>query len=160
MGLLSVGGVQGIVSLMSSLLLLLPFELQLGLTDKFVQFAQSFTDITSISKTLFFDVGPLKVKHLVEHALTAFENSLFFSTSGQVSAFHDGPHHAGVCKRIDGCGRVWSTRSSSLPLGGFFFGVKPQNISFSAPRLSYKERCAQMTRSPLSRCCLIPRPMS
>ena len=76
MGLLSVGGVQGIVSLMSSLLLLLQFEVQLGLPDMFVQFAQSFTDITSISKTLFFDVGPLRnLKHLVEHALTAFENS-------------------------------------------------------------------------------------
>ena len=75
---LCVGGVQGIVSLMSSLLLLIQFEVQLGLPDKFVQFAQSFTDITSISKTLFFDVGSLKnLKHLVEHALTAFENSFF-----------------------------------------------------------------------------------
>ena len=64
--------------MVSSLLLLLQFEVQPGLPDKFVQFAQSFTDITSISKTLFFDVGSLKnLKHLVEHALTAFENSFF-----------------------------------------------------------------------------------
>ena len=90
MGLLSVGGVQGIVSLMSSLLLLLQFEVQLGLSDKFVQFAQSFTDITSISQTLFFDVGPLKnVKHLVHHALTAFENNFFPPTGNYLRSMMD-----------------------------------------------------------------------
>ena len=78
-GLLSIGGVQGVASLILSLNLIIQF-VQLGLPDKFRKFADSFTDVMTVAKIGKFDFDSLKiVRKIVVPVLNAFEHP--FSTN-------------------------------------------------------------------------------
>ena len=72
-GLLSIGGVQRVASLILLLNLIIQFHVQLGLPDKFRNFANPFTDVMTVAKIRKFDFDSLKiVKKIVAPVFNAF----------------------------------------------------------------------------------------